>query len=101
MKGFQAQTRGIFETVVFQPFNRHDEYQWGFKDHHAVGARRSVGPSSPRSGDAGWKYSREESDTVGKLFELNTAATKGGENAHWNSRTSYSHPRVYPEKIET
>jgi hypothetical protein len=35
-------------------------------------------------------------DTVGKSFELNDAATKGGENAHWNSRTSYSYPRVYP-----
>ena len=25
--GFQAQTREIFETVVFQLFNRHDDYQ--------------------------------------------------------------------------
>ena len=45
--------------------------------------------------------SRIRPDTVGKSFELNDAATKGGENAHWNSRTSYSYPWVYPEKIET
>jgi hypothetical protein len=45
--------------------------------------------------------SQKRWDTVGKSFELNAAATKGGENAHWNSRTSYSYPRVYPEKIGT
>ena len=45
--------------------------------------------------------SHKRSDAVGKPFELNAASTKGGENAHWNSRTSYSYPRVYPEKIET
>jgi hypothetical protein len=45
--------------------------------------------------------SRKRWDTAGKSFELNAAATKGGESAHWNNRTSYSYPRVYPEKIET
>jgi hypothetical protein len=58
-RGFQAQTRGIFETVVVQLFNQRDSYQQGFKGHHAVGAHRSVGMSSPCSGDTGWKLFRK------------------------------------------
>jgi hypothetical protein len=33
VKGFQAQTREIFETIEFQVFSQRDGYQQGFKGH--------------------------------------------------------------------